>query len=258
MVQMIENEKNIDIILGRNAVFEALKAGRSINRLLIAEGSKEGSIQKLITLAKNNQVVIEYVQRDRLDKIAGGQHHQGVIVYSTPVNYSNLDEILQTASARHEFPFILLLDELEDPHNFGAILRTADAVGVHGVLIPKRRSVSLNSTVAKTSAGAIEYVKVAQINNVAQTLKQLKDFGFTVIGSDVVGIDIFDKVNHIDFNNPIVLIIGSEGKGMRRLTKENCDFLVKIPMFGKINSLNASVAAAILMYEVLRQRKNLN
>ena len=245
---------NKDIIIGRNAVTEALKAGRSINRLLIAEGSRDGSIQKLIALAKDKQVVIESVSRDRLDKIADNQRHQGVIAYSAPVEYSTLEEILQLAENRNEFPFILLLDELEDPHNFGAILRTADAVGVHGVLIPKRRSVSLNSTVAKTSAGAIEYVKVAQINNVAQTLKQLKGLNITVIGSDMEGIDIYDDVSRVDFKAPIVLIIGSEGKGMRRLTKENCDFLIEIPMVGRINSLNASVAAAVLMYEIFRQR----
>lgn len=243
-----------DIIIGRNAVTEALKAGRSINRLLIAEGSRDGSIQKIISLAKERQIVFESVSRDRLDKITENQRHQGVVAYSAPVEYSTLEEILQAAAGRNEPPFILLLDELEDPHNFGAILRTADAVGVHGVLIPKRRSVSLNSTVAKTSAGAVEYVKVAQINNVAQTLKQLKDLNITVIGSDMAGVDIFDSNNHIDFNAPIVLIIGSEGKGMRRLTKENCDFLIRIPMVGRINSLNASVAAAVVMYEVFRRR----
>ena len=243
-----------DIIIGRNAVTEALKAGRSINRLLIAEGSRDGSIQKLIALAKERQIIFESVSRDRLDKIAENQRHQGVVAYSAPVEYSTLEEILQAAKDRKEPPFILLLDELEDPHNFGAILRTADAVGVHGVLIPKRRSVSLNSTVAKTSAGAVEYVKVAQINNVVQTLKQLKELNFTIIGSDVDDIDLFDEINYIDFSEPIVLIIGNEGKGMRRLTKENCDFLIRIPMVGKINSLNASVAAAVLMYEVFRQR----
>ena len=243
-----------DIIIGRNAVTEALKAGRSINRLLIAEGSRDGSIQKIISIAKERQIVFESVSRDRLDKIAENQRHQGVVAYSAPVEYSTIEEILQAAEDRNEPPFILLLDELEDPHNFGAILRTADAVGVHGVLIPKRRSVSLNSTVAKTSTGAVEYVKVAQINNVAQTLKQLKDLNITVIGSDMAGVDIFDSNNRIDFNAPIVLIIGSEGKGMRRLTKENCDFLIRIPMVGRINSLNASVAAAVVMYEVFRQR----
>ena len=248
-------EHNRDVVLGRNAVAEALKAGRSINRLLIAEGNRDGSIQKLIALAKDKQIVIESVSRDRLDNIANNQRHQGVIAYAAPVEYSTIEEILQIAESKKESPFILLLDELEDPHNFGAILRTADAVGAHGVLIPKRRSVSLNSTVAKTSAGAIEYVKVAQINNVSQTLKQLKDLNITVIGSDMEGVDIYDEFSQVDLNVPIVLIIGSEGKGMRRLTKENCDFLLKIPMIGSINSLNASVAAAILMYEVFHQRR---
>ena len=249
------SELSTDLILGRNAVIEALKAKRSINRLLIAEGSRDGSIQKIISLAKDNRIVIESVSRDKLDKISEGAKHQGIIAFAAPVEYSTLDEILKAAEEKSELPFIILLDELEDPHNFGAILRTADAVGVHGVLIPKRRSVSLNSTVTKTSAGAIEYVKVAQINNVAQTLKQLKDLNFTIIGSDIEGIDIYDKSNFADFTDSIVLVIGSEGKGMRRLTKENCDFLVKIPMVGKINSLNASVAAAVLMYEIFRQRK---
>lgn len=252
--QKNENQ-NKDIIIGRNAVTEAIKAGRSINRLLIAEGSRDGSVQKLIALAKDNKIIIESVSRDKLDKIAENQRHQGVIAYAAPVEYSTLDDILSVAEEKKEPSFILLLDELEDPHNFGAILRTADAVGVHGVLIPKRRSVSLNSTVAKTSAGAIEYVKVAQINNVAQTLRQLKDLNFTLIGSDVEGSDIYKEIKDIDFTTPIVLIIGSEGKGMRRLTKENCDVLLKIPMIGRINSLNASVAGAVLMYEILRRRR---
>ena len=249
------DNQNKDIILGRNAVTEALKAGRSINRLLIAEGSRDGSMQKLIALAKESHIIIESISRERLDKIADGQRHQGVVAYAAPVEYSTFEDILQFAESKNESQFILLLDELEDPHNFGAILRTADAVGVHGVLIPKRRSVSLNTTVAKTSAGAVEYVKVAQINNVAQTIKQLKEKFFTIIGSDIEGVEIFSEKHNFDFKGAIVLIIGSEGKGMRRLTKENCDVLLKIPMVGKINSLNASVAAAILMYEVFRQKR---
>ena len=247
-----------DIIVGRNAVIEALKSGRSINRLMIAEGSRDGSIQKLIALAKDKKIIIENVTRDKLEKISEGQRHQGVIAYAAPVEYSTIDEILEFAESKNEVPFLLLLDELEDPHNFGAILRTADAVGVHGVLIPKRRSVSLNATVAKTSAGAVEYVKVAQINNVAQTLKQLKDMNFIVIGSDIDGRDLYDEMEDIDFTDPIILVIGSEGKGMRRLTKENCEFLVKIPMVGKINSLNASVAGAVIMYEIFYSRRLLN
>ena len=247
--------QNEDIIFGRNSVIELLKSGRKINRILIAEGNRDGSIQKIISMAKEKKIIFEMISRERLDKISENQNHQGVLAYTTPIEYSTLEEILQIADQKKESPFIILLDELEDPHNFGAILRTADAVGVHGVLIPKRRSVSLNSTVAKTSAGAVEYVKVAQINNVAQTIKQLKENFFTIIGSDIEGVEIFSEKHNFDFNGAIVLIIGSEGKGLRRLTKENCDILLKIPMVGKINSLNASVAAAILMYEVFRQRK---
>ena len=246
---------NADIIFGRNAVIEALKSGRSINRLLVAEGTRDGSIQKIVSIAKDKKVIIESISRERLDKISSKQNHQGVAAFVSPIEYSTLDEILQFAETKNENPFILLLDELEDPHNFGAILRTADAVGVHGVLIPKRRSVPLNSTVAKTSAGAVEYVKVAQINNVAQTIKQLKENFFTIIGSDIEGIEIYSEKSNFDFKAPIVLVIGSEGKGMRRLTKENCDILLRIPMIGKINSLNASVAAAVLMYEIFRNRK---
>ena len=249
-----DNFVDDNIIIGRNAVSEALKAGRSINRLLVADGSREGSIQKIVAMAKDNGIIIETVTRDKLDKLSNGQRHQGVLAYASPVEYATLDDILKIAEERNEQPFILLLDELEDPHNFGAILRTADAVGVHGVLIPKRRSVSLNSTVAKTSAGAIEYVKVAQINNVSQTLQQLKDLDFTIIGSDVDNGEVYDKA---DFNEAIVLVIGGEGKGLRRLTKDNCDVIVKIPMNGKINSLNASVAGAILMYEAFRQRRTM-
>ena len=166
------------------------------------------------------------------------------------IQYSSVEEILALAASKNEPPFIVLLDELEDPHNFGAILRTADAVGVHGVIIPKRRSVSLNSTVAKTSAGAIEYVKVAQVTNVAQTLKNLREENLKIVGGDMSGENIFSA----DLTGGIVLVIGNEGKGIRRLTRENCDLLLKIPMVGKINSLNASVAGAVLMYEIFKQR----
>ena len=242
-----QNEEN-DIIVGRNSVVELLKSGRKINRLVIAEGSRDKTIQKIISLARENQIIFENVPRARLDKIHS--NHQGVIAYTTQIEYSTIEEITAPSSLSPK-PLILLLDELEDPHNFGAILRTADAVGVNGVLIPKRRSVSLNATVAKTSAGAIEYVKVAQINNVAQTIKNLREQNFWIVGSDAEGTINY---NQVDYKKPIVLVIGSEGKGLRRLTKENCDELVKIPMIGKINSLNASVAAAILMYEIFNQR----
>ena len=240
-----------DLIFGRNAVMELLKSGRSVNRLFIAEGSRDGSIQKIFSLAKVAGIVVEFISRDKLDKICGGRH-QGVAAKAAAVNYSTVEEILELAESKSELPFIILLDELEDPQNFGAILRTAEAVGVHGVIIPKRRSVQLNATVFKTSAGAAEYVKVAQVVNVAQTLKNLRGLGLKIVGSDVSAEVDFKQA---DLTGGIVLIIGSEGKGMRRLTRENCDLLIKIPMVGKINSLNASAAAAVLMYEILFQRQ---
>ena len=242
------NEDNL--IFGRNSVIEALKAGRSINKIFLLDGG-DNSIKKIFALAKSKKIVTEFVNRAKLDKISGGKNSQGVVALAAAVQYSTLEEILNFAETTGEKPFLILLDELEDPHNFGAILRTADAVGVHGVIIPKRRSVSLNSTVAKTSAGAIEYVKVAQITNVAETLKKLRELDLKIVGSDMTAEKNF---NDADLSGGIVLVIGNEGKGMRRLTRENCDLLVKIPMRGKINSLNASVAGAVLMYEILRQR----
>ena len=240
-----------NLIFGRNAVTELLKSGHSVNRLFIAEGSRDGSIQKIFALAKEAGVVVEFLQRDKLDKLCGGRH-QGVAASAAAVDYATVEEILALAEEKHEPPFLILLDELEDPQNFGAILRTAEAVGVHGVIIPKRRSVQLNATVFKTSAGAAQYVKVAQITNVAQTLKNLRGVGLKVVGSDA-GAEV--SFRQADLTGGIVLIIGGEGKGMRRLTRENCDVLVKIPMFGKINSLNASVAGALILYEIQRQRE---
>ena len=240
-----------DLIFGRNAVTELLKSGRSVNKLFIAEGSRDGSIQQIFALAKTAGIVVEFAKRDKLDKLCGGRH-QGVAASAAAINYSTIEEILELAESKHESPFLILLDELEDPQNFGAILRTSEAVGVHGVIIPKRRSVQLNATVFKTSAGAAEYVKVAQVTNVAQTLKNLRGFGLQVVGSDMSAEVDFRQA---DLTNGIVLVIGSEGKGMRRLTRESCDVLIKIPMVGKINSLNASVAGAVLMYEIQRQRE---
>ena len=238
-----------NLIVGRNAVTEALKAGRSIGKIFIAQGS-EGSIKKILALAKEAGIFCEFTNSAKLDKMFNGRH-QGVIAIAAPVAYSSVEEILALAEFKNEPPFIILLDELEDPQNFGAILRTADAAGVHGVIIPKRRSVSLTSTVAKISAGAVEYVKVAQVVNVAQTLKNLREVGLKIVGS---AMDAESNFYDEDLTGGIVLVIGNEGKGMRRLTRENCDKLVKIPMVGKINSLNASAAAAVLMYEIFKQR----
>lgn len=247
----INTELPEDVLIGRNAVIEAIRSGRGINKLLIADGDKEGSVKEVISLAKEQGIVIQFVERSKIEGIAGGLRHQGVLAYVAPVAYSNLETILQAAETKGEAPFLLLLDELEDPHNLGALLRTADATGVHGVLIPKRRSVPLTATVAKTSAGAVEYVPVARIGNIAQTLRKLKDKGFWVAGADMDGSQNYYEA---DLTGPLVLVVGSEGHGMSRLTKEQCDFIVKMPMVGKINSLNASVAGSILMYESMRQR----
>ena len=244
-------ELSEDILLGRNAVREAIKSGRSINRILIAEGSHGGSISEIINLAKERHLVLQSISTDKLDTLCGGQRHQGIAAYAAPVDYVELDDILNLAKDRGEDPFLILLDELEDPHNLGAILRTADAVGAHGILIPKHRSCPLSSVVAKTSAGAVEYVPVARIGNVAQTLEGLKKQGIWVAGADMDGTENYYEAN---LTGPIVLVIGREGHGVSRLTKEACDFIVKIPMRGKVNSLNASNAAAILAYEILKQR----
>ena len=240
-----------NLIFGRNAVIELLKSGHSVNKIFIAEGSRDGSIQKIFALAKTAGVVVESIKRDKLDKLCGGRH-QGVAALAAATDYSTVEEILELAASRNELPFLILLDELEDPQNFGAILRTAEAVGVHGVIIPKRRSVQLNATVFKTSAGAAQYVKVAQVTNVAQTLKYLRGLGLKIVGSDVSAEIDFKQAK---LSGGIVLVIGSEGHGMRRLTRENCDVLIKIPMVGKINSLNASAAGAVLMYEIFSQRE---
>lgn len=240
-----------DVLVGRNAVTEALKSGRGINKLWIASGDREGSVAEIAALAKERGIVVQYVERAKIEALAGGHRHQGVLAYVAPVPYAELDDILKAAEEKGEAPFLVLLDELEDPHNLGALLRTADATGVHGILIPKRRSVSLNATVAKTSAGAVEYVPVARIGNIAQTLKKLKEKGFWVAGADMNGEKAYYEA---DLTGPLVLVVGSEGRGMSRLTKEACDFIVSMPMVGRINSLNASVAGSILMYESMRQR----
>lgn len=240
-----------DVLIGRNAVAEALKAGRSINRLLLAGGDRDGSVAEIRALAKERGAICQTVERAKIEAIAGGLRHQGVLAYVAPVAYAELDDILAAAEEKGEPPFLLLLDELEDPHNLGALLRTADATGVHGVLIPKRRSVPLTATVAKTSAGAVEYVPVARVGNIAQTLKMLKEKGFWVAGADM---DAPATCWEADLTGALVLVVGSEGHGMSRLTRELCDFVVRMPMVGRINSLNASVAGSILLYESMRQR----
>ncbi len=247
----MENDEYIDQVEGRNAVLELLESERDINKILIANGEKHGSIYKIISIAKERKIPITEVDRSKLNKISQTQNHQGVIAIVPPFNYCEVDEILELAEQKNEQPFIIILDGIEDPHNLGSIIRTAETAGVHGIIIPKRRSATVNSTVSKVSAGAVEYMKIARVNNINETIRQLKKQGIWICGTDMETETIYTKQ---DYRLPIAIVIGSEGFGMSRLVKENCDFLVKIPMKGKINSLNASVSAGIIMYEVVRKR----
>ncbi len=241
-------------IVGKNPVIEALKSGRTINKIFMAEGVNKNQMGPIFSLAKDQGVIITTANRKKLDQLSGTDNHQGIIASVAAYDYVEVEDILAKASEKKETPFLLILDELEDPHNLGSILRTADAVGAHGVIIPKRRSVSLTATVAKASAGAIEYVPVARVTNIVRTIQDLKDQGVWVAGTDAQGTQDFREG---DFTMPLALVIGSEGKGMSRLVRENCDFLYRLPMVGQVTSLNASVAAALLMYEVYRSRSPL-
>lgn len=242
-----------DQVEGRNSVTELLKSGKDINKLYVQKGEKHGSINEIIKLAKQNKVVITELDRAKLDQMSESHNHQGVIAIVPPYEYCDVDDILEYAKSKNESPFVLILDGIEDPHNLGSIIRTAECSGVHGIIIPKRRSVQVNATVNKTSAGAAQYVKVARVNNLTETIKYLKENDVWIYGTDIEGKCYY---NEQKYNGGVAIIIGSEGFGMSRLVKENCDFLVKIPMVGKINSLNASVSAGILMYEVFNQRNN--
>ncbi|WP_017815345.1 MULTISPECIES: 23S rRNA (guanosine(2251)-2'-O)-methyltransferase RlmB [Paenibacillus] len=244
-----------EYIAGKHSVTEALRAGRSINKIWIAEGSQKNLVQSIMDEAKQRGVIVQYVDKRKLDSFVPGVQHQGVIAQAAPYEYAEVEDILAAAQSKGEAPFILLLDEIEDPHNLGSILRTADCTGVHGVVIPKRRSAGITATVSKTSAGAVEYVPVARVSNLGQTIDRLKEQGVWVVGTDV---DTDSNLYQTDiFNGPVAIVIGNEGKGMGRLIREKCDVLVQLPMKGQINSLNASVAAGVVMYEVLRRRQSL-
>ncbi|KPB03640.1 MULTISPECIES: 23S rRNA (guanosine(2251)-2'-O)-methyltransferase RlmB [unclassified Bacillus (in: firmicutes)] len=239
-----------EFIMGRNPVLEALKSNREINKLWIAEGGQKGSIQQVIAMAKEANVLVQFVPRKKIDQMVEG-NHQGVVASVAAYDYAELDDLYKAAEQRNEDPFFLILDEIEDPHNLGSIMRTADAVGAHGIIIPKRRAVGLTATVAKASTGAIEHIPVVRVTNLARTVDELKERGLWIFGTDAKGTVDYTKM---DGSLPLGLIIGSEGKGMARLLKEKCDFLVSLPMVGKVTSLNASVAASLLMYEVFRKR----
>ena len=245
------SEEIKDIIYGRNGVLEALRSERPINKIIYS-GELKGSLKQIEALAITQKVMLARVSRPEMDKICGTDNHQGVAAYVSPKEYATVEDILEAAAEKGEPPFVVVLDEIQDPHNLGAILRTCDAVGAHGVIIPKRRSVQLTGTVSKASAGAVEHVPVARVTNITSTLKELKERGLWVYGTDMQGETAFYNA---DLKGPVALVIGSEGFGMGRLVAEQCDFLLSIPMEGKISSLNASVAAGVVMYEIYRQRK---
>ncbi|MDO5382277.1 MAG: 23S rRNA (guanosine(2251)-2'-O)-methyltransferase RlmB [Eubacteriales bacterium] len=235
---------------GRNAVLEAFRAGKTIDKLFILDGCQDGPIKSIVREAKKTDTIINYVDKERLDRLAGTGHHQGVVAIGAAYEYAEVSDILDSARQKGEPPFIFILDEIEDPHNLGAIIRTANLAGAHGVIIPKRRAVGLTATVAKTSAGALNYTPVAKVTNIANTIEELKKEGLWFVCADMGG----ETMYNLDLKGPIGLVIGNEGNGVSRLVKEKCDFIASIPMKGDIDSLNASVAAGILAYEIVRQR----
>lgn len=238
------------VIEGRNAVIEAYRAGKTIDKLFVLEHCKEGSMNTVIREAKKHDTIINYVKKERLDQMSETGKHQGVIAYAAAYDYASVDDILEKAEQKGEAPFIIILDDIEDPHNLGAIIRTANLAGAHGVIIPKHRAAGLTATVVKASAGAINYTPVAKVTNISKTIDELKNKGLWFVCADMGGTTMYD----LDLRGPIGLVIGNEGKGVSRLVKEKCDFVASVPMFGDIDSLNASVATGVLAYEIVRQR----
>ncbi len=237
-------------IEGRNAVLEAFRSGKTIDKLFVLDGCQDGPVKSIIREAKKTDTIINFVDKERLDRLAGTGHHQGVVAQAAAYEYAEVEDILKAAKDKGEAPFIFILDEIEDPHNLGAIIRTANQAGAHGVIIPKRRAVGLTATVAKTSAGAINYTPVAKVTNISKTIEDLKKQGMWFVCADMDGTTMYN----LNLTGPIGLVIGNEGSGVSRLVKEKCDFVASIPMKGDIDSLNASVAAGVLAYEIVRQR----
>lgn len=237
-------------IEGRNAVIEAFRAGKTIDKLFVLDGCQDGPVRTIIREARKGDTILNFVSKERLDQLSQTGRHQGVIAYAAAYEYAEVSDILEAAREKGEAPFIFLLDNIEDPHNLGAMIRTAHQAGAHGVIIPKRRAVGLTATVAKVSAGAINYTPVAKVTNLAQTIEELKEEGLWFVCADMDG----EMMYNLDLKGPIGLVIGSEGEGVGRLVKEKCDFVASIPMKGQIDSLNASVAAGVLAYEIVRQR----
>lgn len=243
-------DENENMVEGRNPVIETLKSDRTIEKLYVAKGAVEGSIKKIIAMARDKGLVVNEVEKIKLDNMSTTGAHQGVIALVTPYVYFEVQDILDTAKQRGEDPFIIILDEIEDPHNLGSIIRSVNVLGAHGVIIPKRRSVGVNATVLKSAAGAAEHIKIAKVTNLNMAIKELKEKGIWIIGADMGGKPCYET----NLTGPIGLVIGSEGFGISKLVKENCDTVISIPVIGEVSSFNASVAAGITMYEVVRQR----
>ena len=237
-------------IEGRNAVLEAFRSGKTIDKLFVLDGCQDGPVRSIVREAKKHDTIITYVAKERLDQLSETKKHQGVLAFAAAYEYAQVEDMLRAAEEKNEAPFLILLDNMEDPHNLGAVIRTANLAGAHGVIIPKRRAVGLTATVAKTSAGALNYTPVAKVTNLSQTIKELKEKGMWFVCADMDGTTMYE----LDLKGPIGLVIGSEGEGVSKLVKENCDFTASIPMAGEIDSLNASVAAGGLAYEIVRQR----
>ena len=252
MKEMNENyeESKSLVIEGRNAVLEALRSGKPMDKLYVRDGCQDGPIRTIVREAKKHDVILQFVTKERLNQLSETGKHQGVIAHAAAYEYAQVEDMLELAKSRGEDPFIFLLDNIEDPHNLGAIIRTANLAGAHGVIIPKRRAVGLTATVARTSAGALNYTPVARVTNLKKTVEDLKKQGLWFVCADMDGTVMYD----LDLKGPIGLVIGNEGEGVSRLMKENCDFVAGIPMKGDIDSLNASVAAGVLAYEIVRQR----
>lgn len=246
-----EKIKFDDQIEGRNSVLELLESGKDINKIFIEKGEKHGSIHKIIAIAKERKIIIVEKEKKKMQEIAQTSNYQGVIAIVPPFEYCEIEDILEKAKEKEEEPFVLILDGIEDPHNLGSIIRTAETAGVHGIIIPKRRAACVNSTVAKTSAGAVEYMKIARVTNISDAIERLKKAGLWICGTDINT----DKYYYDqDLTGPIGIVIGNEGNGISEKVKKNCDFLVKIPMKGKVTSLNASVSAGIIIYETIKQK----
>lgn len=246
-----KTEPKPDVISGRNPVSEAVRSGRPIDKILVARGEKTGAVVGILAKARAKQIPVKEVDRAKLDFLSGSAPHQGIVALAAAKEYSTVEDILAYAEERNEPPFLIILDELEDPHNLGAIIRTAECTGAHGVIIPKRRSAGLSYTVGKASAGAVEYMRVARVTNIAKVIDDLKERGVWVYGADMNGEDY----ERCDMSGACAIVIGNEGKGISRLVREKCDVIVSLPMKGRINSLNASVAAGILMYHALKGRE---